>query len=155
MSKNTNSLLAYFDILGYQAFLKNNSALETAEKVFQIVKEAPKKACAAQDSYSKLPETGSEWKAIADSLKSLVFSDTIVISCPIPESGPNHRQIALIGGISSDIAKEMFVNGLPVRGVVTFGSFIFDEACIAGRAIMEAHTLCQMLDLAVWHLAQR
>jgi hypothetical protein len=42
MSKN--SIVAYFDILGYQSFLKSNSALETAEKVFQLVKSSPKEA---------------------------------------------------------------------------------------------------------------
>lgn len=46
------------------------------------------------------------------------------------------------------IAKHMFDSGLPVRGAITFGSFVFDETCIAGKSIVEAHKLCQMLDLA-------
>ena len=150
MAVSKNSLVAYFDILGYQSFLKSNSALETAEKVFQLVKKAPKEAVAiwGDSVLSKMSGDSSEWGKIITSIQSLVFSDTIVVSCPIPESGPPERHTALIGGISGRIAKTMFENGLPVRGAIAFGSFIFDDTCIAGRAIVDAHTLCQMLDIA-------
>jgi hypothetical protein len=150
MSKSKNSLVAYFDILGYQSFLKNNSALDTAEKIFRLVKEAPKEAFAkyGNSDLTKLSDGGNEWKKVTDSLQPLVFSDTIVVSCPIHEVGPDARHTAIIAGVSASIALNMFKNGLPVKGAITFGSFIFDETCIAGRAIVEAHTLCQSLDVA-------
>jgi hypothetical protein len=34
-----NGLIAFFDILGYQSFLENNSAIESAEKVLELITE--------------------------------------------------------------------------------------------------------------------
>jgi hypothetical protein len=141
------SIVAYFDILGYQSYLKNNSAIETAENVFKVVKEAPKQAVENLGN-SEHFKNDKEISTTITSIKSLVFSDTIVVSCPIPESGIHEKHVSLIAATALGITKSMFSNGLPVRGVITFGSFIFDEACVAGRAVVDAYTLCQMLDLA-------
>jgi hypothetical protein len=146
MQGSQNSLVAYFDILGYQSFLKSNSALATAEKVFELVKGAPTKAIA---HWSKSESFKSkEGQAAVDSVKSLVFSDTIVISCPVETNISQELRSMLIAVISIRVAKHMFQDGLPVRGAITFGSFVFDETCIAGEAVVDAHTLCQTLDVA-------
>jgi hypothetical protein len=146
MSESKNSLVAYFDILGYQSFLKSNSALETAEKVFELVKGAPKKAIAHWGKSKSFK--GDEGQAAIASVKTLVFSDTIVISCPMEKDVPHEMYSMLIASLSIHVAGFMFNDGLPVRGAITFGSFIFDETCIAGEAVVDAHTLCQSLDLA-------
>jgi hypothetical protein len=39
-----NGLIAFFDILGYQSFLENNSATESAEKVLKLITDIPQKA---------------------------------------------------------------------------------------------------------------
>jgi len=147
MAENKHSLVAYFDILGYQSFLKNNSALETAEKVFQLVKSSPKEAIKHWSNPDSLKDD-QDWKIVIDSIQSLVFSDTIVVSCPIAESGPTELQIALLAGVAKNISFSMFTNGLPLRGVITMGSFIFEDTCIAGRAVVDAHSLSQTLDVA-------
>jgi hypothetical protein len=36
-----NGLIAFFDILGYQSFLENNSATQSAEKVLKLITEIP------------------------------------------------------------------------------------------------------------------
>ena len=146
MAENKHSLVAYFDILGYQSFLKNNSALETAEKVFQLVKNASKEAIKHWSNPDNLKN--AQWKKVMDSIQSLVFSDTVVISCPIAESGPTTLEIALLAGVAKNVSFSMFTNGLPVRGVITTGSFIFEDTCIAGRAVVDAHSLSQTLDVA-------
>ena len=38
-----NGLIAFFDILGYQSFLENNSAEQSALKVFDFITESPSK----------------------------------------------------------------------------------------------------------------
>lgn len=144
MSATRNSLVAYFDILGYQSFLKSNSALESAENVFNLVKSAPKLAV----EFWSDEKFSDEWKATTGTIRSLVFSDTIVVSCPVSDSGPTELQTVLIGGITQYISRKMFENGLPVRGAIALGSFIFNETCIAGQAVVDAHDLCQMLDVA-------
>jgi hypothetical protein len=150
MAANRNSLVAYFDILGYQSFLKTNSDLETAENVFHLVKNAPKNALASW-SELELTKTDEDFKQISKSIQSLVFSDTIVVSCPISEidnSDKCEKHIAFTAAIAAHITLSMFNAGLPVRGVITHGSFIFAETCIAGHAVVDAHQLCQSLDLA-------
>jgi hypothetical protein len=103
MSKE--SLIAYFDILGYQSFLNSNSAVDAAEKVFKLVKQAPKEAVTTWEE-SELVKGDEEWKKVITTVKSLVFSDTIVVSCPIEESDPTNVQAALMAGISLAIAKK-------------------------------------------------
>src|SRR4029077_25969 len=103
MTTSRNSLVAYFDILGYQSFLKTNSALETAEKVFELVKESPKLAIKTWCGDENFVGKDDELKKIAPSIQSLVFSDTIVISCPVMEANPSEKQVAMIGSISLSV----------------------------------------------------
>jgi hypothetical protein len=149
MALNKQSLVAYFDILGYQSFLKNNadSEIESAEKVFKLVKSAPKEAVGFWLDVPPESNLG-KWKPVIESIQSLVFSDTIVISCPVPESGPEAIHFMLLVGVAAHITVKMFKNGLPVRGAITLGSFIFDDTCIAGRAVVDAYNLCQTLNVS-------
>lgn len=138
-------LIGFFDILGYKSFLKNNNgtAIESAKSVLKTIIETPEKV-------RDLLKEGSD-SGIIHQIDHIVFSDTIVISldmsaikadiCP----GDARFQFCIFCGV---VFQEMLKKGLPVRGAMVEGEFIFEASCLAGEAIVDAYDLCEMLDFA-------
>jgi hypothetical protein len=149
-----NGLIAYFDILGYQSFLENNSGAESALKVLELITGIPKANAARLSEQWKANETGNMGemaKEIANSLRHLIFSDTIVLSLPYPHAATDkwkENALAYIGLVSALLSAEMFDQGLPVRGALVEGTFVVKESCLAGKAVVEAYRMCESLDLA-------
>jgi hypothetical protein len=149
-----NGLIAFFDILGYQSFLENNSASESALKVLDLITGIPKANVIRLSKQWNANETkalGETAKEIAASLRHLIFSDTIVLSLPYPEAATDIWKVSALGYIglvSAFLSAEMFERGLPVRGAIVEGTFVVKESCLAGKAIVEAYRMCESLDLA-------
>jgi hypothetical protein len=152
-----NGLIAFFDILGYQSFLENNSASDTAASdaalnVLKLITEIPlgvKKLMA--DFASDLPDKSNEAKEIANLIKHLIFSDTIVLSIEYPlgaSSSWKKAALAYITTFSGILFNRMFDKGLPMRGVIEEGEFLIKDTCFAGKAIVNAYKLCDSLDFA-------
>lgn len=141
-------LVGFFDILGYQSFLENNSASETALDVLRIINEIPQAAKEITDEGTKhLPR----YPEIGGLLRHLVFSDTIVFTLEYPKEADDDWIYSARGYISlcsANLASRMFASGLPIRGVLHEGDFITRDYCLAGRAIVEAYQLCGQLDFA-------
>ncbi len=82
-----NGLIGFFDILGYQSFLKNNSATESALKVLEIITGVPDEVREkiAKTSKAMGEKKGKEkYLEVEKSLKHIVFSDTIVLTLSYP-----------------------------------------------------------------------
>ncbi len=137
-------LIGFFDILGYQNFLENNSAMDTAQQVLNIITSIPKELT----SYSEL--LGPQDKGFV--LKHLVFSDTIVFTLDRPDGNSDdewtYQAIEYVAICSSLLAGEMFSNGLPMRGVIHEGEFVTLDMCLAGKGIVEAYKLCESLNFS-------
>lgn len=141
-------LVGFFDILGYQNFLANNSASESALKVLDIITDIPKKAKENTDSVAEKYE---EYKEISDALSHLVFSDTIVFTLAYPETVDEkwiNNAVRYMWICSAALVGEMFKNGLPIRGVIHEGEFITKDMCLAGKAIVDAYRLCEALNFS-------
>ncbi len=141
-------LVGFFDILGYQNFLENNSASDSALDVLKIINDIPKRA---KDITESAVKSKPEYKAISEALTHIVFSDTIVFTLAYPEEADSNWIYAAriyMSVCSAVLASEMFENGLPIRGVIHEGDFITKEHCLAGKAIVEAYQLCESLDFA-------
>ena len=142
-----NGLIGFFDILGYQNFLNNNSAIDSALEVLDIITGIPVEVKAFMTSQA---DTEDE-KEVSDALKHLVFSDTIVLTLAYPDEADEawKSNAHTFMSISSVIlAAEMFKKGLPIRGVIHEGDFITKETCLAGKGIVEAYKLCESLDFS-------
>lgn len=154
-----NGLIAFFDILGYQSFLENNSApensaSETAEKVLAIITDLPKQTKLEvldreKSLHEKIPIIPS--KQVANAVRHLIFSDTIVLSIKFP---PNPSEVwkktafNYLINISGVLCHAMFKEGLPLRGAITRGDFLRKGNCFAGKAIVDAYKLCNALNLS-------
>lgn len=142
-----NGLIGFFDILGYQNFLENNFAIDSAQEVLDIIDGIPPEVISIlSDSTSRVKP---EYKEYANLLSHLVFSDTIVFTLPFKEDADEDwkmRARLFMIGSAGLLAAMMFKKGLPVRGVVHEGEFLTKNACLAGRAIVESYRLCEALD---------
>jgi len=142
-------LIGFFDILGYKSFLANNSASDTALKVLNIINNIPEKLVEFNRDLSK--SAIQSFAECGAAFKHLVFSDTIVFLLPYKEN-PEDEWIGMAGlfmaGTSAALAAEMFQQGLPIRGAIHEGDFIYENMCIAGRGIVDSYQLCESLNFA-------
>ncbi|SOD22588.1 hypothetical protein [Nitrosomonas ureae] len=156
-------LICYFDILGYQNFLKNNSAEKSINKVFNIITSIPDLISKLSENWIKELEQTEylsllEKKYLAEfkhNLKHLVFSDTIVLTLPLPSFHLHSNTIKIfhvglyhIKLCASVLMEEMHSQGLPVRGVIHEGEFFLKDSCLAGSGIVEAYQLCEELNFS-------
>jgi len=142
-------LIGFFDILGYKSFLANNSASDAARKVLNIINNIPKRVVEFnRDLFKPASQSFAECGA---AFKHLVFSDTIVFLLPYkenPEDGWIDSAEFFMASVSETLAAEMFQQGLPIRGVIHEGDFIYEDMCIAGRGIVDSYQLCESLNFA-------
>jgi hypothetical protein len=148
-----NGLIGFFDILGYQNLLEKNEPEDIAQSVLNYLTSI--NATVTTTIKDIIDETTSETtlkdaaKEVLDSLKWIIFSDTILLTIPF-ESKDKYRTTKWLAFLTTCIhlQTEMFRNGLPVRGVINYGKFYLQDTCFAGRSIIEAYDLCNKLELA-------
>lgn len=142
-------LIGFFDILGYQNFLENNSATDSATAVLKIINSIP---AAVENHMKKTADTKLQLdKEIAASFKHIVFSDTVMFTLPYPEKvSPEWILNAYVYMNSSAamLMSQMFAMGLPMRGIIHEGEFIVENMCFAGKGIVDAYKSCTSLNLA-------
>jgi hypothetical protein len=147
-----NGLIAFFDTLGYQSFLENNSGEDSALKVFDLISKTPHRVKDEFLEYMrKIPNVGGEFAQTISGINHLVFSDTVLLSINYPVgAGASWRFAALtnLSVVAGELCADMFSEGLPMRGGVIEGEFFIKEGCVAGRAIVDAYKLCELLDFA-------
>jgi len=164
--KTETGLIVFFDILGYQNLLERNEPEQIAEPVLlflsnmgQIVQDYMKDSCPVeiQGKYR------GDFHKVIDSIRVLIFSDTILLTMPFEEDKELEKEEELFkNGVKwiiffsacINLQLRMFKRGLPVRGVINFGKFCIHETCFVGKPIVEAYQICNRLDFAACVLAQ-
>jgi len=142
-------IVGFFDILGYQSFLQNNSPEYAAKEVFSTLthldKEIPQRLL--DIGQKDLPLSPMEW---------LIFSDTILLTSPLKgdEEDMLHTWMDFIMA-SLVLNSRMFTFGLPLRGAITIGKYFVQGGCFAGKPIIEAYKLTQEIDLAACIISER
>lgn len=148
--KSQYGIIGFFDILGHQNFVENNEdvAGEATEKVLNFIVNLEKNI---QSHVRNILKNSKNFKKLVDEIKFLVFSDTILLTTTYARNEGNDRKTdrwILFLVASLKLNRWMFEYGLPLRGVVTTGSFRVKEHCFAGKPIIDAYKLCHDLDLA-------
>lgn len=149
LSRTETGLIAFFDVLGYRSLLLNNDIQRCSSIIQAILLRVPERVRAAM--ILRANNFDPAWAdAMERSLgKPILFSDSIVWACAV--------KTALQGGVEIQwlyflliccfFQRAMFEKGMPVRGAISFGEYFIVENCFAGRPIVEAHDLCEKLDL--------
>lgn len=147
-----HGLIGFFDILGYQNFLENNSATDSALKVLNIITNVPRQVRKISSINANVfAQDEVFFSQFDENFKHLVFSDTIVFTLDYPKDANIDwisRARHTMSYYSSILFAEMFKNGLPMRGVIHEGDFIVKDMCFAGKGIVEAYQLCQSLNMS-------
>jgi hypothetical protein len=146
-----SGVVAFFDILGYKAFLKHSQCDEAATLVVKTIAYAENAVVSHFEKTSDGEEEADEFMEHVRAVTWVVFSDTLLLLCPfkvsISEVDAVRRWHVVI--LSAQIlSKHMFEVGLPLRGCISYGHFIHEKNCFAGKTILEAYEFAESLQVA-------
>ena len=148
-SRTETGLIAFFDVLGYRSLLLNNDVHQCASIIQEILLGVPDQV--RKKTEGRAQQFSLDWSnEMRKSLRNpIIFSDSIVWACAIKPGlqGGIEIQWLYFLLICCFFQRNMFDHGMPVRGAISFGEYFIVENCFAGRPIVEAHDLCEKLDL--------
>lgn len=143
-----DGIIGFFDILGYLSFLKKNTTSAATEEVLNTLSNLNSLVRDQLSSWDELEPI----RDIIDSIKWLIFSDTILIYTHFPFNEPRESQYfrwSAFLSICMVLNRHMFEFGLPLRGAINSGKFRVQGSCFTGMPIVEAYQLTQQLDIAL------
>lgn len=147
--KSEKGFIGFFDILGYGSFLESGIT-EVTLKVLDILSDLPRRMISeTNDFFGNVPDEDIQWEL--DRIIPLVVSDSILLRSSYDEDrDPAKRtaQAATFLVTACVFQRIMFEEGLPVRGAIAFGEFIFVDHAFAGKPIIDAYKLGHSLNLA-------
>jgi hypothetical protein len=150
---SSTGVVAVLDILGYKSFLDNNDVGDLAVEILGVLNNAEDQTTKQILSMLRPKDDIAENKLKAE-LKEIQwrqFADTILLTRPYQASATNEDKIGCWGsicGVARVLYSHLFAWGLPVRGAVSFGEFLIDKNCFAGRSISDAYQKAQELELS-------
>ena len=149
-------LVGLFDILGYKNLIKNNQLESTANIITDIVNELPEKAKRIYLEGRK-EEVKPKVKNIQQEIKSLVVSDTILLALPLDDFFDNDKEVfekwLIFTSQVSCLLRTSFDEGLPLRGILDYGSYMMTSNCWAGKPFIDAYSLAGDLQISGCALA--
>jgi hypothetical protein len=152
-----NGIVGYFDILGYQNFLKNNSIEKCIDVIEKIILELPEEI--KKDYlglYSDIPDEylRNIRNHFKTNLNITFISDTIIFFFDFDgienDSIPAFlNQILFFLMVFTWLS---FEKGFPMRGYVDYGEFYYNDennkSIIAGKTIINCHQQTNNLDFS-------
>ncbi len=167
--KTQSGLIGFFDVLGYQDILKNNSAEIAAESVLPILtglKQTIPKIInknihdnIKDDAFSTKEFSPGEIKkgfsTMIDAVDWLIFSDTILLRMPVKTIKEASLEIQIFFTVCTHMLKAMFDAGLPLRGAIDFGDYCVQKNCFTGQPIVDSYQLSEKLELSACVLSER
>lgn len=156
----TEGAIALFDILGYSNLLQRNEPEQIAETIIPLLKDIQRDAISTiQDLVAITNKAGPKAKTISDDMLKdlgvLIFSDTILLNVSLAnlDDASYTTRWFLFLATAISLEKKMFLAGLPLRGAISYGKYLIDGACLAGRPIVEAYNLSNSLELSACALS--
>lgn len=119
----------FFDILGYSKLNRNNDIDKLIEIFNNFILNIDEKAIT-------LNYTDRDQKYSMGKVKTLVFSDTIILYQEMPEP---LREIGPSFILKSCLLLRLaFEAGIPLRGAISYGEYYIHDRCFLGDPIIEA-----------------
>jgi hypothetical protein len=145
-------LIGFFDILGYGELIGKNDLRYCASVIEAIVLRAPHHA--QHLIARKLSESNSE--ALKPCFEQpIIFSDTVVF--PFRIIHELEVKPGVLAGVEIQwftffilclsFQRLMFLSGLPVRGAISYGEYYTNNACFAGKPIIDAYKISGQIQL--------
>lgn len=156
MSGPTIGIVAMLDILGYKALISSAKLEDLSRLISETLLAEPQRVSETlHHSLRGAPDVTLDrlldHKDILERMVRLVFADTVLLALPLrPTDRPEFflGQLGPFLACTSLICRRFFDAGLPLRGAVSLGSFVVEQYCFAGDAILKAHAVGQQLEFA-------
>jgi hypothetical protein len=146
-----NGFVGFFDILGYQNIIDNNDLSYTSELIKSIFMKMPDKVSGRLMLYSNEDNVKDRIiKVLNNAIKSELISDSMLISLKLNsvEDYSDNFALGVFCIYIAEFTREMFFNGLPIRGCIDVGDYFLDEKCFAGKPIINAYRWAESLDFS-------
>lgn len=139
-------LIAYLDILGYKNLLEKNEPEDIAKNVLPLLSSIDKDVILL--AKKELIEVATEKEKtnimidnIIETIKFIVISDSIVVAIPCEYQNQFKDVLCwvILFSILINLQGNLFISGLPLRGVINYGKYYLEKNCFAGRPIVEAY----------------
>ena len=145
----SQGLVGFFDILGYQNIIDNNTIYDVSNIVSNVLLKLPDKV---REEITKLHDGDHKrFDTMYRNINSTLISDSILLTFSIDaEEQPWRRLFAffLFKFYVAELLALTFREGVPVRGAIDFGDFFLKKYCFAGRPIINCYRVGQLLDFS-------
>src|ERR1035438_2507138 len=111
-AKVEQGIIGFFDVLGYQTLIDRDQIEDVTILIDQKLLRVKENIL---DAYkAKIGEPLPQF--VSDSIKCIVFSDTIILRAAFPSESQLVSQFTVFLAFSAHLQKIMFDDGLPLRG---------------------------------------
>lgn len=146
-------LVAFFDILGYSAFMKNNKVEDAALKINDIINELEN---FNMNDFLERFKIRDRIVDISKEIKYVMISDSILITLNCDKNNTDsYRLYSVVFSIYCALLfKKLFIFGLPLRGCIEYGEYYIQDYTFAGQPIIEAYSNSEKLNLASCEISE-
>ena len=155
----SEGLVAFFDVLGYQNIIDNNSIDEVSiiiRNVLQKMQDFAKEGF--QKTFENLIAAQETVDDIIERVQFRLISDSILLALPFNEIGSSSDEgeaakekyyyCMLFFHYIYLILNRTFKEGLPLRGAVDYGKFFLEDNCFAGKPIIDCYRIGDSLEFS-------
>ncbi|MDR3160381.1 MAG: hypothetical protein LBU28_02065, partial [Spirochaetaceae bacterium] len=144
-------IICFFDILGYQNIINNNSIYECAKIIKNVLIGMPKEVKEDVFKYVSHNETvmmKTFETIIKNNLNIIMVSDSMILLFDIDENINFDYIIVVALAYITRLFSKSFELGFPLRGCVDIGQFYYYENVFAGDSIVRTYNECNKLDFS-------
>ena len=140
-------LVAFFDILGYSAFLENNEPEDAAKSINEFLERV--EMLSDTTFINRFGESKESVSEVVVNIRHVIISDSILLTLECDRESARYDWRLLIFLLyCAALTKELFMFGLPTRGCVEYGEFYIAKNTFAGKPIIRAYKNSESIDLS-------
>jgi hypothetical protein len=147
----SKGIICFFDILGYQNIINNNSIYECAKIIKNVLVGMPKTVKEDVFKYISNNEnvmTKTFETIIKNNLNIIMVSDSMILLFDIDETINFDYIIIIALAYITRLFSKSFELGFPMRGCIDVGQFYYYENVFAGDSIVRTYNECNKLDFS-------
>ncbi|MCX5735370.1 MAG: hypothetical protein NTW68_13730 [candidate division NC10 bacterium] len=146
----SQGLVGFFDILGYQNIIDNNTIEEVSKIITEVLFSLPG-AVMAEMKKGHCEPVWDKMKMKLKNLEATLISDSILVVLALDLKKSVWEKlfsVSLFERYIEGLMGATFREGLPVRGAIDFGDYFVEDRSFAGKPIINCYRLGQSLDFS-------
>ncbi len=144
-----SGIVAFYDILGYSKINENNNIEDVCDIITKVIQKAPENTFQTLKEHHKgYINSSIDLNQFIEKLKIHLISDSIIFFLPTDLSNFHLNDWLFFFEYAKNLALEMFVEGLPIRGAIDIGKHYSNENCFAGKPLINCYKLSNKLEFS-------